>query len=111
MSASRIRSVGELRKELAKYDDNNLIFLEVRDEWGAVHDYSPFYIDIVEWNNIDLTDRSEQNCSCGKKASLYHTIDNIQKYYCKVHSKKIVIEQKSFEHYFKLCDEKSQCQH
>lgn len=51
MSASRIRSVGELRKELAKYDDNNLIFLEVRDEWGAVHDYSPFYIDIVEWNN------------------------------------------------------------
>ena len=66
---------------------------------------------IVEWNNIDLTDRSEQNCSCGKKASLYHTIDNIQKYYCKVHSKKIVIEQKSFEHYFKLCDGKLQCQH
>jgi hypothetical protein len=51
MSASRIRSVGELREELAKYDDNNLILLEVRDEWGAVHDYSPFYIDVVEWNN------------------------------------------------------------
>lgn len=51
MRASRIRSVGELREELAKYDDNNLILLEVRDEWGAVHDYSPFYIDVVEWNN------------------------------------------------------------
>jgi hypothetical protein len=51
MSASRIKSVGELREELAKYDDNNLILLEVRDEWGAVHDYSPFYIDVVEWNN------------------------------------------------------------
>ena len=51
MSASKIRSVGELREELAKYDDNNLILLEVRDEWGAVHDYSPFYIDVVEWNN------------------------------------------------------------
>ncbi len=51
MSASKIRSVGELREELAKYDDNNLILLEVRDEWGAVHDYSPFYIDVVEWKN------------------------------------------------------------
>jgi hypothetical protein len=51
MSASRIKSVGELREELAKYDDNNLVLLEVRDEWGAVHDYSPFYIDVVEWNN------------------------------------------------------------
>jgi hypothetical protein len=51
MSASKIRSVGELREELAKYEDNSLVLLEVRDEWGAVHDYSPFYIDVVEWNN------------------------------------------------------------
>ena len=51
MSASRIRSVGELREELAKYDDNHLVVLEVRDEWGAIEEYSPFYIDVVEWNN------------------------------------------------------------
>ena len=40
---------------------------------------------IIEWNNIDLTDRDESICYCGLKASF---IQN-DKFYCKVHSKKL----------------------
>lgn len=39
---------------------------------------------IIEWGNIDLTERDYTKCQCGLKASF--TYDN--KYYCKVHSKK-----------------------
>ena len=39
---------------------------------------------ILEWGNIDLTNREETKCNCGLKASFIHN-DN---YYCKVHSKK-----------------------
>ena len=52
MSTSKIRSVGELREELSKLDDNLLVVLEVRDEWGAIEEYSPFYIDVVEFNEV-----------------------------------------------------------
>ena len=52
MSASRIRSVGELRDELAKLDDNHLVVLEVRDENDNIVEYSPFYIDVVEFNEV-----------------------------------------------------------
>ena len=51
MSATRIRSVGELREELAKLDDNYLVLLEVRDEYDNVVEHSPFYLDVVEWND------------------------------------------------------------
>lgn len=50
MSASRIRSVGELRDELSKLDDNYLVLLEVRDEYDNIVEHSPFYLDVVEWN-------------------------------------------------------------
>lgn len=52
MSASRIRSVGELRDELSKLDDNHLVVLEVRDENDNIVEYSPFYIDVVEFNEV-----------------------------------------------------------
>lgn len=44
---------------------------------------------ILEWNNIDLTNRDEQKCTCGAKAFYTQTINNEIKYYCKTHSKKI----------------------
>jgi hypothetical protein len=40
---------------------------------------------IIEWDNIDLTDREFTKCHCGLKASFI----NNNNYYCKVHSKKI----------------------
>ena len=39
---------------------------------------------ILEWGNIDLTNRNDTKCHCGLKASYTHN-DN---FYCKVHSKK-----------------------
>ena len=66
--------------------------------------------DIVEWNNIDLTDRDAQKCHCNKNASLYHSIDNIIKYYCKVHAKKVVINNKSFEECFSE-NNSGKCEH
>jgi hypothetical protein len=66
---------------------------------------------IVDWNNIDLTDRSEQKCHCGKKASLTNTVDNITKYYCKVHSKQVKVSCEPFEHYFKSNDNTNTCSH
>jgi hypothetical protein len=39
---------------------------------------------ILEWNNIDLTDRNQTKCHCGLKASFTYNSN----YYCKVHSKK-----------------------
>ena len=56
---------------------------------------------IIEWGNIDLTERDYTKCHCGLKASFTH--DN--KYYCKVHSKKCEVL-KSFEELF--IDEKLQ---
>jgi hypothetical protein len=39
---------------------------------------------IIDWNNIDLTDREQQKCNCGLNASFIHN----NNFYCKVHSKK-----------------------
>jgi hypothetical protein len=39
---------------------------------------------ILEWANIDLTDRESKICSCGLKASLIYN----NNFYCKVHAKK-----------------------
>ena len=64
------------------------------------------YIDwfIIDWNNIDLTKRSDEKCLCGLKASLIQTIDNKSFYYCKVHARKINTEIEPFEKIFCLCD-------
>lgn len=60
---------------------------------------------ILEWGNIDLTDRDYTKCYCGLKASFTHN----GKYYCKVHSKKCETL-KSYEELF--CEDKTQtCTH
>lgn len=61
---------------------------------------------ILEWNNIDLTDREQTKCHCGLKASF--TYNNY--YYCKVHSKKCETV-KSFENYFKENKSTNKCQY
>jgi len=55
---------------------------------------------IIEWNNIDLTDRNEQKCACGKKATSTNCINDIQYFYCKVHAKKVNINKEPFENCF-----------
>jgi len=61
------------------------LFTKENDKWK-----------IIDWNNIDLSDREFTKCDCGLKASFTHN----NKYYCKVHSKKC--EQiKPFEELFK----------
>lgn len=60
---------------------------------------------ILDWNNIDLTDREFTKCDCGLKASF--TYNN--KYYCKVHSKKCE-PIKDFEGIF-TSNTNGKCQH
>ena len=57
--------------------------------------------DIIDWNNIDLTNRDEQKCFCGAKAKLSNTINGDTKYYCKTHGKKVEVNIKPFEECFK----------
>ena len=60
---------------------------------------------ILEWGNIDLTNRDETKCFCGLKASFTHN----NNYFCKVHSKKCEILQE-FDELF--IEEKSRkCTH
>jgi hypothetical protein len=60
--------------------------------------------DIIEWNNIDLTDIIINKCDCGNKANLYNIIDDEIKYYCKIHARNINIQEKIFDDYFIKCD-------
>ena len=64
---------------------------------------------ILDWNNIDLTNRDTMNCHCGAKASLSNIINDEIKYYCKKHGKKIVTEEKPFEECFTKCDNINMC--
>jgi hypothetical protein len=61
---------------------------------------------ILEWNNIDLTDREQTKCHCGLKASC--TYNN--NFYCKVHSKKCE-PIKPFESFFKENKSLDKCQY
>jgi hypothetical protein len=56
--------------------------------------------DIIDWNNIDMTQRNEMKCECGAKASLTNNINGETKYYCKKHGKKIDVEIQPFEELF-----------
>lgn len=73
------------------------------------------YIDwyILDWNNIDLTNRDEQKCSCGAKAKLSNIVEGQMKYYCKTHAKKIDTTVEPFEECFKSCENKKEnkCEH
>jgi len=64
---------------------------------------------IIDWNNIDLTERDEMKCSCGKKASITNTINGVTNYYCKPHAKKIEVVTKSFKERFTDNEIKSVC--
>jgi hypothetical protein len=66
------------------------------------------YIDwyIIDWCNIDLTNRDEQKCYCGAKASLTNMVGGLQKYYCKPHSKKIDTSNQDFDKIYNLCEDK-----
>lgn len=62
--------------------------------------------DILDWNNIDLTNRESEKCSCGKKACLIQIINGENKYYCKIHGKKNGIQIDSFDKCFNNCNNK-----
>ncbi len=69
---------------------------------------------IIDWNNIDLTNRDEQKCHCGAKAKLSKTTNGEIKYYCKTHAKKVDVSIIPFEDCFKEipnCKEKVFCGH
>lgn len=59
---------------------------------------------ILEWNNIDLTDRDTQKCYCGAAAKLSNEINGKTNYYCKTHGKKVNIPIKEFNEYFEPCE-------
>lgn len=61
---------------------------------------------IIDWNNIDLTNRSEQKCHCGAKSSLTNIVNNETHYYCKNHGKKIDTSVKSFDDSYLVCEDK-----
>ena len=61
---------------------------------------------ILDWNNIDLTNRDEQKCHCGAKAKLSNMIDGVMKYYCKTHGKKVDTSVEEFDVCFKTCPNK-----
>jgi hypothetical protein len=89
----------------------HLAFCLLKRDKTTINGKDIYTWNILDWNNIDLTDRSEQTCYCGKKASLTNTINNITKYYCKIHSKQIKIVNEPFEHYFKETNNNSTCSH
>jgi hypothetical protein len=71
---------------------------------------------IIEWNNIDLTNRVNEICSiCGKKASLSNIDNNIINYYCKIHSHNVSNIENEFStcftkcNYNKICIYKNKC--
>jgi len=65
------------------------LFTKENDKWK-----------IIDWNNIDLTDREFTKCHCGLKASSIYN----NNYYCKVHAKKCEAL-KPFEELFKTNNE------
>ena len=65
--------------------------------------------EIIDWNNIDLTNRSEEKCHCGLPAKMSNYIDNKLIYYCKKHGKKIDTDIKPFEEvYMKINEMKTE---
>jgi hypothetical protein len=48
--------------------------------------------DILEWSNIDLSNKDNGQCNCGNKASYTNIIDDNIHYYCKIHKRNINME-------------------
>lgn len=89
----------------------HLAYCLLKKDYFKIDNKEVFTWSIIDWNNIDLTDRSEQKCECGKKASLTNNIDNVQKYYCKNHSKKIKQVIEPFEYYYTSKNNDNNCSH
>ena len=68
---------------LLKKDDNN--------KWN-----------ILEWNNINLSQNNNNLCYCGNKAKYSNIIDNKLNNYCKIHAKNIIINTKDFNNLFNI---------
>lgn len=66
--------------------------------------------DILEWNNIDLTNRNEIKCHCGKNPLYTNTINNQIKYYCKDHYKEIN-DNIIFEECYLKCNTDNKCEY
>jgi hypothetical protein len=63
---------------------------------------------IKEWSIIDFTNRINEVCNvCGKKASLSNIVDNLTKYYCKIHARNIELEEDDFDNCFKKNNEQN----
>ena len=67
--------------------------------------------DILEWGNIDLTNRDDMKCDCGAKASLSNVVNSEIKYYCKTHAKKVEVVTKTFEEAFIASKQADTCCH
>jgi hypothetical protein len=65
--------------------------------------------DILEWDIINLSDNEDYLCHCLKKATYTNIINNQDYYYCKVHSKNLVINEDKFEDIFDKLDYKDIC--
>ena len=62
--------------------------------------------DILDWAIIDLTDREDRKCSmCTKPAKLLQSYGE-DKYYCKIHSKNLVVKPVLFEDFFQTLEKK-----
>jgi len=62
--------------------------------------------DILDWAIIDLTDREDRKCSmCTKPAKLLQSHGG-DKYYCKIHSKNLVVKPVPFEEHFQTLEKK-----
>ncbi len=56
--------------------------------------------DILEWNNINLSNKNNGTCYCGNKASYTNIIDDKINYYCKIHARNVDIQEKEFNNIF-----------
>jgi hypothetical protein len=58
--------------------------------------------DILEWNNIDLSNRNNGICECGNKASYTNIVNDKINYYCKIHARNVNIEEIDFNNIFNI---------
>ena len=62
--------------------------------------------DISDWAIIDLADRQSHKCDVCKKNATWMQNIKEEKYYCKVHSKNLLVTPFAYDDYFKTLDKK-----
>ena len=71
--------------------------LLTKKEYIDISNNKSYKWEILDWANIDLTDRDELKCVvCKKNASILHE----SKYYCKVHSRTLVSKPLPYEDFY-----------